>query len=43
MTELLAKLSEKYGESLNTVADYFALTQDKVHICDISPHIGRSA
>ena len=40
---LLATLKEKYGETLQTVGDYYKLKEQEVQICDISPHIGRNA
>lgn len=38
---ILAAVTEKYGDSLKTVRDYYELKRDQVAICDISPHIGR--
>jgi hypothetical protein len=40
---LLNKFRQIYGNSLNTVAEYYLLNEMEVKVCDISPHIGRSA
>lgn len=39
--QLLVRLNDKYGDVVKTVSDYFEQNKSKVHICDISPHIGR--
>jgi hypothetical protein len=39
--QLMVRLKEKYGGSVKTVNDYFEQNKNKVHICDVSSHIGR--
>lgn len=38
---ILLKLKDKYGESVQSVSDYYAIKKDEVNIVDISPFIGR--
>jgi hypothetical protein len=37
----LSQISEKYGQQVKTVRDYYELKKNEVTVCDISPHIGR--
>ena len=37
----LSLISEKYGQQVMTVRDYYELKKNDVIVCDISPHIGR--
>ncbi len=39
--KVLARITEKYGAGIERVCDYYNIKKQEVHICDISPHIGR--
>lgn len=36
-----ARITAKYGASIERVCDYYDLKKQEVKICDVSPHIGR--
>ncbi len=40
--DILARIREKYGESVAKVRDYYELKKDTVRVCDVRPYIGRS-
>jgi len=40
--DILARIKEKYGESVAKVRDYYELKKDMVQVCDVRPYIGRS-
>lgn len=40
--DILARIKEKYGESVAKVRDYYELKKDMVRVCDVRPYIGRS-
>lgn len=41
--KILARIHEKYGESVARVCDYYEMKKSDVTICDVTPYIGRSA
>lgn len=40
--KILARITEKYGNSVAKVRDYYELKKSEVKICDVIPYIGRS-
>lgn len=38
---VLARITEKYGGGIERVCDYYNIKKHEVHVCDVSPHIGR--
>lgn len=41
--KILARIQEKYGDNIRQVRDYYEMKKNEVTICDVTPHIGRSA
>lgn len=39
---ILARITAKYGTSIERVCDYYDLKRQEVSICDVAPYIGRS-
>ncbi|WP_429886015.1 hypothetical protein [Geoalkalibacter halelectricus] len=40
---ILARIQEKYGNSITRVCDYYEMKKTDVTICDVTPYIGRNA
>lgn len=41
--KILARIQEKYGDSIAKVRDYYEMKKGEVTICDVRPYIGRNA
>ncbi len=39
--DIAEQVREKYGDTVRVVRDYYALHENEVQICDVSPYIGR--
>ena len=40
--EIFRAINNKYGSQVTIVRDYYELHKEKVEVCDIGAHIGRS-
>lgn len=41
--KILARINEKYGDTVTVVRDYYEMKKGEVAICDVTPYIGRIA